>query len=294
MPGQSVGTETVESPRLRQRLRSLELALPFALSLPLAALYLLFLGLPIATVVQLSLQGETPWSNYVTVFTESAYRNSILTSLQIAVTVTVITTVLGLIVAYFLAKNEFRGKRIVISIINFPTSLPGILIAWGIIVLVGRQGVFSLLGSAITGARSGAFAFALGYWGLLLGYTYFTLPRVTMTLLSSLENINPELEETAYNLGANRLQTFRYVVLPEIMPGIASGVVLAFSINMVAFGTALLLAAGKVSVLPLQIYSVVLGFGDYNLASAMAIVLTVITLGVIMSYGYVFGGSIYE
>ncbi|MCD2201387.1 ABC transporter permease subunit [Halobacterium sp. KA-4] len=270
------------------------MALPFALSLPLAALYLLFLGLPIATVVQLSLQGETPWSNYVTVFTESAYRNSILTSLQIAVTVTVITTVLGLIVAYFLAKNEFRGKRIVISIINFPTSLPGILIAWGIIVLVGRQGVFSLLGSAITGARSGAFAFALGYWGLLLGYTYFTLPRVTMTLLSSLENINPELEETAYNLGANRLQTFRYVVLPEIMPGIASGVVLAFSINMVAFGTALLLAAGKVSVLPLQIYSVVLGFGDYNLASAMAIVLTVITLGVIMSYGYVFGGSIYE
>lgn len=294
MLGEPVRTETVESSRLRQRLRSVESALPFALSLPLAALYVLFLGLPIATILQLSFQGETPWSNYVTVFTEPAYRNSILISLQIAISVTVITTVLGLVVAYFLAKNEFRGKRIVVSIINFPTSLPGILIAWGIIVLVGRQGVFSLLGSALTGARPGAFAFALGYWGLLLGYTYFTLPRVTMTLLSSIENLDSELEETAYSLGANRFQTFRHVVLPEIMPGIASGVVLAFSINMVAFGTALLLAAGEVSVLPLQIYSVVLGFGDYNLASALAIVLTVITLGVIMSYGYVFGGSVYE
>lgn len=286
IPGNSI--------RLYGRLATVESYLPFALSLPLAILYLLFLGLPLATIVQLSLQGDTLWSNYVAVFTQSAYRQSILISLQIAVTVTVITTSVGLIIAYFLSKNEFPGKRLVVSIINFPTSLPGILIAWGIIVVVGRQGIFSLLASEITGGRPGAYAFALGYWGILAGYTYFTLPRVTMTLLSSLENLNQELEEVAYSLGASRLQTFRHVVLPEIMPGVASAVVLAFSINMVAFGTALLLAAGKVSVLPLEIYSVILGFGDYNLASALAVVLTVITLGVIMSYGYIFGGSIYD
>lgn len=279
---------------LQNRLDAVESYLPFALSLPLMILYLLFLGLPLVTIVQLSLQGETLWSNYVTVFTESTYRQSILISLQIAVTVTVITTSVGLVIAYFLSKNEFRGKRIVISIINFPTSLPGILIAWGIIVVIGRQGIFTLLASDITGANPGTYAFALGYWGILTGYTYFTLPRVTMTLLSSLENLNQELEEVAYSLGATRLQTFRHIVLPEIMPGVASAVVLAFSINMVAFGTALLLAAGKVSVLPLEIYSVILGFGDYNLASALAVVLTVITLGVIMGYGYVFGGSIYD
>jgi putative spermidine/putrescine transport system permease protein len=285
---------TIRSIRLQGRTDAVESYLPFALSLPLAILYVLFLGLPLATIVQLSLQGETLWSNYVAVFTEAAYRQSIFVSLQIAVTVTVITTSVGLTIAYFLSKNEFAGKRIVISIINFPTSLPGILIAWGIIVVVGRQGIFSLIASDITGARPGTYAFAIGYWGILTGYTYFTLPRVTMTLLSSLENLNQELEEVAYSLGASRLQTFRHVVLPEIMPGVASAVVLAFSINMVAFGTALLLAAGEVSVLPLQIYSVILGFGDYNLASALAVVLTVITLGVIMSYGYFFGGSIYD
>jgi putative spermidine/putrescine transport system permease protein len=294
MAGQSVETNTVGTVRLEQRLDGIDTYLPVALSLPLAALYLFFLGLPLATIFQLSIQGETVWSNYQTVLTEPAYRHSILISLQIAVAVTAITTILGLIISYFLAKNDFRGKRIVISIINFPTSLPGILIAWGIIVLVGRQGVFSLLGSALTGARPGEFAFALGIWGLLAGYTYFTLPRVTMTLLASLENLDQELEEVAHSLGASRLQTFRHVVLPEIMPGIASGVVLAFSINMVAFGTALLLAAGEVAVLPLRIYSVILGFGDYNLASALAIILTVITLSVIVSYGYLFGGSVYE
>ncbi|MFQ3476712.1 ABC transporter permease subunit [Halonotius sp. F2-221B] len=294
MAGDIQNQSGIRSIRLQGRLDAVESYLPFALSLPLAILYLLFLGLPLATIVQLSLQGETLWSNYVAVFTEAAYRQSILVSLQIAVTVTVITTLVGLTIAYFLSKNEFPGKRIVISIINFPTSLPGILIAWGIIVVVGRQGIFSLLASDITGARPGTYAFAIGYWGILAGYTYFTLPRVTMTLLSSLENLNQELEEVAYSLGASRIQTFRHVVLPEIMPGVASAVVLAFSINMVAFGTALLLAAGEVSVLPLQIYSVILGFGDYNLASALAVVLTVITLGVIMSYGYFFGGSIYD
>lgn len=294
MAEQSIKEKIAPDTPILRRLDPVDESLPFALSIPLAVLYALFLGLPIATIGYLSVQGETLWSNYVTVLTDPGYRGSILISLQIAVTVTVITTVLGLVNAYFLAKNDFRGKRIVVSIINFPTSLPGILIAWGIIVLVGRQGVFSLIGSMITGARPGTFAFALGFWGLLAGYTYFTLPRVTMTLLSSIENLEQDLEETAYSLGATRFQTFRHVVLPEITPGIASGVVLAFSINMVAFGTALLLAAGEVAVLPLTIYSVILGFDDYNTASALAVVLTVITLGVIMAYGYFFGGSIYE
>ncbi|WP_096391810.1 ABC transporter permease [Halopenitus persicus] len=293
MVAQTLRDRAVESLR-QHRLEDVESYLPFALSVPVGLLYVLFLGLPLATIVHLSVQGETLWSNYLTVLTNPGYRGSILISLQIAVTVTAITTVLGLLISYFLARNDFRGKRIVIAIINFPTSLPGILIAWGIIVLVGRQGIFSLLGSAITGARSGEFAFALGFWGLLAGYTYFTLPRVTMTLLSSLENLDRELEESAYSLGASRFQTFRHVVLPEIAPGVASGIVLAFSINMVAFGTALLLAAGEVAVLPLKIYSVILGFGDYNTASALAVVLTVITLGVIMAYGYLFGGSVYE
>lgn len=268
--------------------------LPFLLSSPVAVLYILFLGLPLVTLVRLSVQGDQLWSNYVEVLTGPAYQYSILVSLGIAVTVTIITTVLGILLSYFLARNDFKGKRLVISIINFPTSLPGILIAWGIIVLFGRMGIFSLLASAITGGRPGSFAFAVSIWGVLVGYTYFTLPRVTMTLLSSMEKLDRDLEEAALSLGANKIQTFRHVVLPEIKPGVASGVVLSFSINMVAFGTALLLAAGQVSVLPLKIYEVVLGFGDYNLAAALAIILTIITLGSIMVFGKLFGGSIYE
>ena len=71
MAGDIQNQSGIRSIRLQGRLDAVESYLPFALSLPLAMLYLLFLGLPLATIVQLSLQGETLWSNYVAVFTEA-------------------------------------------------------------------------------------------------------------------------------------------------------------------------------------------------------------------------------
>lgn len=275
------------------RLRRLDNWLPIPLSLPVAALFVLFLGLPLYRLIELSLQSETLLGHYVDIFAVARYRNALLMSLAISALVTTLSIVLGLFMAYFIGRREFVGKRLVVSIISFPISFPGVLIAWAMIVVLGRTGVLPQLVAWLSGESASTFAIAFSFWGLTAGYMYFTLPRVTMSMVSSIEKVDPRLEEAAYSLGASRLQTFRHVTLPVIAPAIASAVTLAFSVCMAAFGTALLLASGVVDILPLMIFNLILGQQNYGGGAAMAVVLTAITVGIIYLYRRRYGGSIY-
>lgn len=275
-------------------IRKIDEALPWLLSFPLSVLYAFFLGLPLAMLFLISVPVEDPLANYVAVFADPGHRNSLLLSLGISVFVTVVSVILALFMAYFIGRRDFPGKRLIVAIISFPVSLPGILVAWAIIMMIGRSGVVTQLLTVILGGEPAGYSSAFGIVGLLIGYTYFTLPRATMSLISSFENFDSDLEEAARSLGASKLATFRHVILPEIAPGIGSAVVLSFSVCMAAFGTALLLASGEVPILPLRIYSIILGLYDYAAASALAVILTIITVGVIYGYTYCFGGEVYD
>lgn len=268
-------------------------SLPWLLSFPVAVLYVLFLGIPLFLLISLSLSGANPLSSFAAVFTNPAYREALTLSISISVFVTVISLVLGLFMAYFIGRRDFPGKRAIVAIISFPISLPGILVAWAVIVMIGRTGVLTQLVGSLTGSDPSSYSTAFGLVGLLIGYIYFTLPRTTMALVSSVQKMDQNLEEAARSLGASKLETFRFVTLPAIAPGIGSAVVLSFSVCMAAFGTALLLASGKVNILPLKIYSVVLGTYEYDIAAAMGIVLTTITVGVIYGYSQIAGDNIY-
>ena len=269
-------------------------SLPWVMSLPVVLLYVLFLGIPLLLLVSLSVSGSNPLSNYTVVFTNPSYLEALLLSVGISTVTTAVSVGLGLFMAYFIGRREFPGKRLIVAIISFPISLPGILVAWAVIVMIGRTGVISQFLATLSGADPSVYSNAFGIIGLLIGYIYFTLPRATMALVSSVEKLDSTIEEASRSLGASKLETFRYVTLPAIAPGIGSAVVLSFSVCMAAFGTALLLASGEVNILPLKIYSVVLGTYDYGVGSALGIVLTVITVGVIYGYSQLTGGAIYE
>ena len=279
--------------RPRQRLRRAEAWLPIPLSLPALLLFVLFLGLPLYRLLELSLQSATPFGHYIDIFAVPRYRNALAMSLGISVLVTMISICLGLFMAYFIARRSFPGKRLVVAIISFPISFPGVLVAWAMIVVLGRTGLLAQLGAWLSGESASTFAIAFSFWGLIAGYTYFTLPRVTMSLVSSVEKVDRAIEEAAHSLGASRLQTFRHVTWPVIAPAVASAVTLSFSVCMAAFGTALLLASGVVDILPLMIFNQILGQRDYASGAAMAVVLTTLTVGVIYLYRRRFGGSVY-
>lgn len=286
-------TERLEWLHPRRRLQRAEAWLPIPLSLPAALLFVLFLGLPLFRLFELSLQSDAFLGNYVDIFAVPRYRNALAMSLVISVLVTTISVGLGLFMAYFIARRSFPGKRLVVAIISFPISFPGVLVAWAMIVVLGRTGVLAQLGAWLSGESASTFAIAFSFWGLIVGYTYFTLPRVTMSLVSSVEKVDHAIEEAAHSLGASRFQTFRHVTFPVIAPAVASAVTLSFSVCMAAFGTALLLASGVVDILPLMIFNQILGQRDYASGAAMAVVLTTITVGVIYLYRRRFGGSVY-
>ena len=277
----------------RRQLQRAESWLPIPLSLPAALLFVLFLGLPLFRLFELSLQSEAFLGHYINIFAVPRYRNALVMSLVISTLVTAISVGLGLFMAYFIARRSFPGKRLVVAIISFPISFPGVLVAWAMIVVLGRTGVLAQLGAWLSGESASTFAIAFSFWGLVAGYTYFTLPRVTMSLVASVEKVDHAIEEAAHSLGASRLQTFRHVTLPVIAPAVASAVTLSFSVCMAAFGTALLLASGVVDILPLMIFNQILGQRDYASGAAMAVVLTTITVGVIYLYRRRFGRSVY-
>lgn len=245
-------------------------------------------------LAELSFQSDRLLGNYRTIIEVARYRNALLMSLAISILVTGISIVLGLFMSYFIARREFFGKKLVVAIISFPISFPGVLIAWAMIVVLGRSGVLPQLIAFMSGESASTFAIAFSFWGLTAGYVYFTLPRVTMSMVSSMEKVDRSIEEAARSLGASRVKTFRHVTLPVIAPAIASAVTLAFSVCMAAFGTALLLASGVVDILPLMIFNVILGQQNYALGAAMAIVLTTFTVGAIYLYRRTFGGSVYD
>lgn len=289
-------TNTLEkrSDLLNRWNKRLDDSLPWLLSLPLVIIFFLFLGIPMYRLFELSFQSERLLGHYRNIFEVARYRNALLMSIGISTLVTGISIVLGLFMAYFIGRREFVGKRIVVAIISFPISFPGVLIAWAMIVVLGRSGVLPQLIAWLSGESASTFAIAFSFWGLTAGYTYFTLPRVTMSMVSSIEKVDQNVEEAARSLGASRIQTFRHVTLPIIAPAIASAVTLAFSVCMAAFGTALLLASGVVDILPLMIFNIIMGQHDYAAGAAMAVVLTIITVGVIYLYRRQFGRSVYE
>ena len=132
----------------------------------------------------------------------------------VAVVSTVVSTIIGTISAYALKKYNFKGKKIISELIYIPVVIPEIVL--GIALLA----IYSLL------------KLELGMFTLILAHVSFSIPFVIISVRSVLENMDPNLELVASDLGASKLKTFFYVVIPSLMPGIFSGAQLAFTLSL--------------------------------------------------------------
>jgi putative spermidine/putrescine transport system permease protein len=126
--------------------------------------------------------------------------------------------------------------------------------------LAGRQGLIGDLSSRL-GAGKIVFAYSMG--GLFLGYLYFSIPRVILTVMAAVEKLDPGLEEAARSLGAGPWAVHRDVILPALMPAFIASGAIAFATAMGAFGTAFTLAT-NIDVLPMLIYT------EFTLAANIA------------------------
>ena len=153
-----------------------------------------------------------------------------------------------------------------------------------IILLGGRQGLVNQI-------TPGHVVFAYSTFGLFLGYLYFSIPRVLLTVMAAAEKIDPALEEAARSLGAPAYRVLWDVLLPALRPAMVAAGAIAFATAMGAFGTAFTLAT-DIDVLPMVIYTEFTLSANFAMASALSIALGVVTWGVLLIARSLSGGTV--
>jgi sulfate transport system permease protein len=198
--------------------------------------------------------------------------NALELSVGTALLATVVNAVMGTLIAWVLVRDRFPGIGLIDSVVDLPFALPTIVAGLTIIALYGPR---SPLGVNITFTRT----------AILVALLFVTLPFVVRAVQPVLEALEAEVEEAAMTLGASRLQTFRRVVLPALVPAIATGAGLTFAKAVGEFGSVVLVSGnlpGKTQVASVAIAGMAAS-GNTGGAAALSAVLLAISLVVLLS-----------
>ena len=179
----------------------------------------------------------------------------------------------GLIVAWVLVRYDFFGKKIVDALVDLPFALPTAVAGITLASLYGQNGWIGrlLVPFGIHVANS--------QFGIFIALTFIGLPFIVRTVQPILEDLDPELEEAAASLGANRWQVFWRVILPMLTPALLTGFALAFARALGEYGSVIFIAGNipmKTQITPVLIMGE-LDMFDYARATALAVVMLVVS-----------------
>jgi putative spermidine/putrescine transport system permease protein len=216
--------------------------------------------------------------NYAKVFTDPWTRSTLTLSLTVSVVVSVLSILLCIGPAWLLVRKEFPGKRLLRAILTLPMSFSGVIIGFLAVIMIGRIGFIPQVTKWAIGVPLGE-ALAYGMIGLGLAYIWFQIPRATLTLEAAIRKFDWDLESAARSLGATPFQALRYVLLPLLTPAIVSTAAITFAVSMGSYGVALLLLKRE-TVMPVEIQMQMYANMAFELAAAMSVILSLITVGV--------------
>lgn len=176
---------------------------------------------------------------YVELFRNPMLLESLWNTLLVAIISTCISTVIGTISSYALKKFDFPGKKFINELLYIPVVIPEIVLGISLLCIYAFMKI------------------ELGMFTLILSHIAFSIPFVIINVNSVLDTMNPNLEEAASDLGASKLKTFFYVVLPSLIPGILSGAQLAFTLSLDDVVISYFTAGPDSNTLPLQVFSMI-------------------------------------
>lgn len=255
--------------------------------LPALIVCICFFVLPLIKLLILSVEGEQGIAIYWQALSEPRYFTSLLNTVLLSILVTIVTLVIALIMGIFLTRHHFYAKSLLISLLTFPLAFPGVVIGFLVIMLGGRQGVWANLGLLLADNR---WTFAYSVIGLFIGYIYFSIPRVLLTIMAAAEKMDIALEEAAKSLGASQTRVIFDVILPSLKPALIASGAICFATSMGAFGTAFTLAT-QIDVLPMTIYTEFTLSANFAMAAALSLVLGIVTWGVLFAARSIVGAS---
>jgi len=242
--------------------------------LPLAIFTLAFLAIPLARLILASGEGKDGWAIYLTILQTPRYLSTLIQTVVVSLSVTAAALAISTTAGLFLVRNRFVGRSVVLSVLTLPLAFPGVVVGFMIILLGGRQGLVNQM-------LPGHWVFAYSVFGLFLGYLYFSIPRVLLTVMAAAEKIDPALEEAARTLGAPPHRILLDVLLPALSPALIAAGAIAFATAMGAFGTAFTLAT-DIDVLPMVIYTEFTLSANIAMASALSVILGLVTWAMLL------------
>lgn len=238
--------------------------------------------IPLASVMvsALKLRPAEFWS----LITKPTVRHAFATSIGCSFIAALINSVFGVIIAWVLVRYEFPGKRILDGCIELPFALPTSVAGITLSKMYSENGI---LGTPL--AKLGI-KVSYTHLGLVIALVFVGIPFVIRAVQPVLEKLDRQYEEAAFMLGANRFQTFRRVLLPEMMPPVLTGFGLAFARGIGEYGSVIYIS-GNSAREHTQVISYVimqkLGYIDYASATAIALVMLILSFVLLLAVNIV-------
>jgi molybdate transport system permease protein len=240
--------------------------------LPLAALALLFLLLPVVGLV-----ARAPWRTLPTHLRSPEAVEALRLSLLCATLATGVCLVIGVPLALALARGTFRGRGLVRALVTVPLVLPPVVGGVALFTALGRRG---LVGKPLDEAFGITLPFTTA--AVVVAEAFVALPFLVIAVEGALRAADSRYEEAAATLGASRWYAFRRVTLPLVAPGVAAGAVLCWARALGEFGATITFAGnfpGTTRTMPVQIYLELQQ--DPSAAIALSLVLLVVSVAVL-------------
>ncbi len=235
----------------------------------------------------LGLLVRTPWSGLGEILGSEVARDALWLSLVTSLGATIVALVLGLPLAWVLARVEFPGRTLVRGLVLLPLVLPPVVGGAALLFTFGRRG---LIGGPIDELTGLVLPFST--WGAVLAATFVAMPFLVITMEGALRNLDTRYEGAASTLGAGRWMVLRRVTLPMVAPSLAAGLVLTWARALGEFGATITFAGnlqGRTQTLPLAVFVAL--ESDRDVAVALSLVMVAVSLAVLVALRHRWWGA---
>ncbi|WP_307814351.1 molybdate ABC transporter permease subunit [Nocardioides baculatus] len=247
---------------------------PPALLMVPAALAALLLLVPLVAMV-----ASTSWTDLPGHLTSQVALDALRLSLVTSTVAIVFCLLLGLPLAWLLARVDFRGRGALRALVTVPLVLPPVVAGIALRSAFGRTG---LLGEPLLDWTG--FAFPFTTYGVVLAHVFVSMPFVVIAIEGALRSADPRYDDAAATLGATRWTTFRRVTVPLALPGVVAGTVLGWARSLGEFGATITFNGnypGTTQTMPTLIY--VTRQADQDAALSLSLVMLVVSIGVLIA-----------
>jgi molybdate transport system permease protein len=243
------------------------------LILLLAAAALAYVTVPFVALLQ-----RAPWSDLGHLISRPIVLDALRLSITTALAATGIALLLGIPLAWLLARTHFPGRSAARALVTLPMVLPPVVGGAALLFAFGRRG---LLGGPVY--DSTGFLLPFSMWGVVAANTFVAMPFLVLTVESGLRGADTRYEDAAATLGASRSMIFRRITVPHAAPSIIAGAVLCWARALGEFGATVTFAGnlqGRTQTMPLAVFLAL--ESDRDAAVALSLVLIAVSLAVLL------------